>query len=478
MSHFHPLDFLDAAVARNPDGVALASTTQEITYTNFHTLVKQCALKLRAAGVRPGDVVVTKLSPYWEWIFMMAAHHEAAIVCSGAGVPDSPPFTINWVITDKADVALVADAHIVVDQEWISEAQLETDLPDRIEYESPDSVTVLMMTSGTTGSPKGASFTATNSFDRMTYLPFYGSADTPELCLMGLSTIGGYYIAMNAAKNAFAYLAVSAINPETVELAKRHNIENLIGSSMQLDAFVDVLDTTGQTLPTVTRLTTAGAVTPTAVFERLKSKFNAEVVSIYGATETGGVTFKTIKFGDAPNDSGAIASWAELQIVDENDNVLGADEIGKVRCRSTGTVSEYFRDPIATAEKFRHGWFYPGDLGSLSEDNHLYIGGREDEIINIGGVKFDPQIIDDFAKKLPNVLDVATARLDRNGGLPELAIAVVAAPNFSMASFEQELRAKFPDRCPTIYAQVESIPRSQMHKVMRQQIALEIKDRF
>ena len=89
-------------------------------------------------------------------------------------------------------------------------------------------------------------------------------------------------------------------------------------------------------------------------------------------------------------------------------------------------------------------------------------------------MKFDPQIIDDFARKLPHVLDVATARLDRGVELPDLAIAVVASDEFSMASFEQELRAQFPDRFPTIYAEVESIPRNQMRKVMRQEIAAKI----
>lgn len=437
-------------------------------------LVKQCAAKLRETGVRQGDVVVTKLSPYWEWIFMMAAHHEAAIVCSGAGVPNPPPFEINWVITDATGVDLRAGAHIVVDQEWIDSAKSVTDLPQRNEYETPESICVLMMTSGTTGSPKGAAFTVTNCLERMTYLPLYGSADTPEMCLMGLSTIGGYYIAMNAAKNASTYLAVGAINPETAELGIRHNIENLIGSSMQLDAFMDVVETAGYKLPSISRLTTAGAITPTAVFERIKRVFNAEVVSIYGATETGGVVHKTITFGDAPNDAGTIDSWAELQIVDENDQLVPADEVGKIRCRSIGTVAGYFRDPVATSEKFRDGWFYPGDLGSLSEDGHLFMGGREDEIMNIGGLKFDPVIIDDFVKTLPNVLDAATARIERDGKLPELAIAIVGAGDFDITVIEQALRAQFPDRHPTIYAQVESIPRNQMRKVLRQQIAIHI----
>lgn len=474
MSHFHPLDYLDSAVSVNPDGIALASSTQEITYSNLHTLVKQCALKLRSAGVRPGHVVVTKLSPYWEWIFMMATHHEAAIVCSGAGMPDSPPFTIDWVITDKAGIPLIADNHIVVDQQWISEAQIATDLPERIDYQSLESVTTLMMTSGTTGTPKGAMFTVQNLMDRMTYFSHYGTVDSPEMCLMGLSTIGGYFFALNAAKNKYTYLAVSAINPETAELANKFSIDHLVGSSMQLDYYLDVLDTTSISHPTVTRITTAGAVTPTAVFERLKKKFNAEVVSIYGATETGGIVFKTIKFGDAPNDAGAIGPWAELEIVDDNYQPVPNENVGRIRCKGYGTVSGYYKDPEATLEKYRDGWFYPGDLGSLSEDNHLFIGGREDEIINIGGVKFDPQIIDDFARKLPHVLDVATARLDRGVELPDLAIAVVASDEFSMASFEQELRAQFPDRFPTIYAEVESIPRNQMRKVMRQEIAAKI----
>ena len=471
MKPFHPLDYVEATTAESPEVIALASPAQQLNYRDLLELVKQCARKLRELGVKPGDVVVTKLSPYWEWIFMNAIHHEAAIVCSGAAVPNNPPFEVNWLISDTSDNAILASNTIVIDQGWIDEAKAVTPLPDRIEYDSPESIATLMMTSGTTGTPKGAAFTITNLLERMTYFNHYGTVDTPELCLMGLSTIGGYFFALNAAKNGYAYLAVNAINSETVKLANTFSIDHLVGSSMQLDTYVDVLDTAGLANPTVTRITTAGAITPTAVFDRLKKKFNAEVVSIYGATETGGIVFKTIKFGDAPNDAGVIGSWAEVQIVDEAHQPLPPDEIGRIRCRGIGTVSGYFRDSDATAAKYKDGWFYLGDLGSLSEDGHLYIGGREDEIINLGGFKFDPQVIDEFAKLQPHVRDVATAKIERDGQLPQLAIGLVTGPEFSIQEFEHALRVQFPDRHPTIYAEVESIPRNQMQKVQRQLLA-------
>lgn len=471
MTHFHPLDYLEVAAAKSPSAVALASPTQQLTYSEMFELVKQCAGKLRDHGIRPGDVVVTKLSPYWEWIFMQAIHHEAAIVCSGVGVPNDPPFEVSYLITDTSTNELQATNTIVISQEWIDLAKSAEALPDRIEYPADESTTTLMMTSGTTGTPKGAEFTVNDVYERMTYFNKYGTVDNQELCLMGLSTIGGYFFALNAAKNGFTYLAVNSISPETVQLANSYKIDHLIGASMQLDAYLDVLDNSGYSHPSISRITSAGAITPTALFERLKSAFNAEVVSIYGATETGGTVFKTIKFGDAPNDAGCPGYWVELEIVDDAGNKLAVDEVGKIRMRGIGVVNGYYKDAKATAEKFIDGWFYPGDLGSLDDAGHLYVGGREDEIINLGGLKFDPQIIDDFARLLPHVHDVAAAQVTINGGVPQLAVGIVPDENFSIQEFENALQAQFPDRSPTIYAEVNEIPRNQLRKVQRKILA-------
>jgi len=56
---------------------------------------------------------------------------------------------------------------------------------------------------------------------------------------------------------------------------------------------------------------------------------------------------------------------------------LAPGQEGQVRIRSEFAVEGYFRIPEETAAAFRHGWFYPGDIGSLDADRMLFITGRE-----------------------------------------------------------------------------------------------------
>mgnify|MGYP003353367339 CR=1 FL=1 len=58
--------------------------------------------------------------------------------------------------------------------------------------------------------------------------------------------------------------------------------------------------------------------------------------------------------------------------------------------RTPIVMQGYFRDPEQTKAAFRDGWFYPGDLGTLTDDGRLRLAGRSSEIVNAGGVKVDP----------------------------------------------------------------------------------------
>jgi acyl-coenzyme A synthetase/AMP-(fatty) acid ligase len=79
---------------------------------------------------------------------------------------------------------------------------------------------------------------------------------------------------------------------------------------------------------------------------------------------------------------------ADLEVVDGHDKQLPDGTAGVVRIRIRGNgLSQYFRDPDATAKAFRHGYFYPGDMAMRRADGRIRFLGRVADVLALGGNK-------------------------------------------------------------------------------------------
>ena len=93
---------------------------------------------------------------------------------------------------------------------------------------------------------------------------------------------------------------------------------------------------------------------------------------------------------------GQPSALLETEITDEQSNPLPAGEHGYVRCRGEGVAQAYFGNPDQSnfSEKLLDGWCYTGDMGYLDEEGYLCIDGRADDLINRGGEKIQPGLIE------------------------------------------------------------------------------------
>jgi acyl-CoA synthetase (AMP-forming)/AMP-acid ligase II len=69
--------------------------------------------------------------------------------------------------------------------------------------------------------------------------------------------------------------------------------------------------------------------------------------------------------------------------------------------------NHFLSDPIATSNSFKDGYFYPGDLGLINEKGRLVLAGRRDELLNLGGVKANPESLEEIALTVEGVLEAA-----------------------------------------------------------------------
>jgi len=102
--------------------------------------------------------------------------------------------------------------------------------------------------------------------------------------------------------------------------------------------------------------------------------------------------------------SGQATAGTELQIIDTNDNVMPVNVEGELRVRGLSVFDGYLNKDDETRQAFsQDGWFRTGDMALLNEQGHLKITGRTKNLINRGGVKYNPVEIEAMVNGLPQV---------------------------------------------------------------------------
>ena len=166
----------------------------------------------------------------------------------------------------------------------------------------------------------------------------------------------------------------------------------------------------------------------------------------------------------------------EVQVVTENAEELPTTGEGIVRIRTPMMVSSYIADRFISENVFRDGWFYPGDLGYFSRSGDLFITGRVSDQLNMGGIKLNPELVDEVIQSHPGIGEGACFALPSEVGIDRLAAAVVVTGPMdverTIRSLEKTIWEKFgPSRTPEAFFVVDNIPKNPNGKTMRRQLA-------
>jgi len=345
---------------------------------------------------------------------------------------------IQNLIYDSQGLMLSGGRNIRFDPSWVSS---KPGAPVRLDRMQPiDNSAIIFFTSGTTGLPKKV-VQPLAALDQLLKYPFTCASGAGEkiLIMPGLSTTFGFNRmceVLNAGKTAcFAADAESALS-----LIGLHGIEVAVTSAVQATSLASTRNVNPgyQTGSLKELFVGGGKLTPEAI-AAVRSALCRNVISQYGSTEAGVAALTPFDLlEDRP---GSIPlPWTELQIVDEAGQELPAGTEGHIRYR-TPQFAENLR--FAGQENVpgaRGGWFYPGDLGSLTADGILWFAGRSSDVLNRGGVKVSGARIEEILKTLPQVKDAATCAIMGPSGLEEIWIAVVPNGHVNIDGIKEVLR--------------------------------------
>jgi acyl-coenzyme A synthetase/AMP-(fatty) acid ligase len=190
---------------------------------------------------------------------------------------------------------------------------------------------------------------------------------------------------------------------------------------------------------------------------------NAEVIDAYGTTETGWLAIFSGKV------CGEVLPGVVVEIVDQHDQPLRYGETGQIRARSPEMALGYLNETLSKAV-FRDGWYYTGDFGRMQDARCIELFGRQDAMMNFGGIKIAPEAIEEVLLARAIAVDVAVLSRANHEGMEQLVVACVA-PRLSGIALDQALVSALGANLGVIkMLVVEQVPRNAAGKLMRAEL--------
>ncbi|MCV7077156.1 class I adenylate-forming enzyme family protein [Mycobacterium szulgai] len=355
------------------------------------------------------------------------------------------------------------------------------------EFPDPDSVAVVLFTSGTTSQPKAVELTHNNLTSYVTGTVEFDSAAPTDAALI---CVPPYHIAgVGAAlSNLYAGRKMVYLNnfdaSEWVRLANAEQVTTATVVPTMLDRIVGVLETGEHKLPHLRNLAYGGSKVGLPLVRRaLELLPDVGFVNAYGLTETSSTIavltpddHRTAQAASSAAVAKRLASVGqpvpgiELQIRDETGTVLGPGHTGELFVRGEQVSGRYTGIGSVLDE---NGWFPTKDIATLDEDGYLFIGGRSDDTIIRGGENIAPAELEEVLIEHPQVRDVAVVGVeDAQWGQAIVAVVVPAAgadpdPDELREHVRKTLRgSRTPDR--VVFR--DELPTTATGKVLRREI--------
>ncbi|UQA98061.1 AMP-binding protein [Streptomyces halobius] len=464
-----------AAVRRAPDRTALAYFDARLSYAETDALSDGIAAHLAGHGFRRGDRAAVMLQNTPHFVLALLGVWKAG----GVAVPVNPMYK-SWElrhILHDAEVAAVCcadrtwDAHLrataaetpsvriaLTASEWdlqtrddprvlgagqtpiaprlgaagtsIGPRERADDLltvartagriravPDDPEL-TADDLALISYTSGTSGTPKGA----TNTHGNISYNAERQRTghDLPE---------GATYFALAPLfhiTGMVCELAACIVNAGTLALAHRfeagvvldafleHRPAYTVGPSTAYMALMSHPDVTRDHFASFQVMSSGGAPLPPALVETFRSRCGTYLHNGYGLTECTAPCASVPPGKEAPVDtlSGTLAvgvpgADAVVRIIDEQGRDLPFGEQGEIAVRGPQVVPGYWRRPDATAKALPDGELRTGDIGFMDAGGWLYVVDRKKDMINASGFKVWPREVEDVLYTHPAVREAA-----------------------------------------------------------------------
>jgi acyl-CoA synthetase (AMP-forming)/AMP-acid ligase II len=483
-----------AGAARDPDRLAVVDERESVTYLDIDRRSTAVAHALRERGVYAGDAVA------------LLARNSAAFVVAQVAISkvgaDALYLNTGFAGPQLGDVLLTEGATAVIaDEEFVPLLdEVAPDLPRLVAWSDdpvPDSIGVLgaeiapeldppgrdgrhiILTSGTTGRPKGAARSAPSALSGMFELvalleaiPYRAQGTTvlaaPAFHAWGLANL------MLAMGLQSTLVMRRRFDPATtLELVERHAADTLVAVPVMVQRILDLPDGQRHRYDTSSLRIVAlsGSALAPALATRFLDEYGDVLYSLYGSTEVSYVSVAGPRdFRAAPASAGRVVRGVTVRLVDADGHDVAPGETGRIFAAS-GLVFDGY---TSGEDKSRLGGLTStGDVGRFDDDGRLYVEGRDDDMIVSGGENVFPAEVEDCLHRHPEVADVSVVGVE-DERFGQALVAHVVLRDGAAAS-PQDLRAHVKSRLATYKVPREivvhdELPRNETGKVLKREL--------
>lgn len=342
-----------------------------------------------------------------------------------------------------------------------------------------DDVALIQLTSGTTGRPKPVLLRhggvrvlldnvvgalRTGGGGRPTAAPM------PNLVPVSLSLWAGIYQVLFARVVGAPVVVMEAFDPqELVGLVRRFGIRSTVLPPAAMVTLTEAPDLDSLEPLRYVRSITA-PLSPLRA-RRFHDRFGVAVLNCYGQTEIGG---EIVGWSAADWKAHGLAKLGAAGRPHAGVEVRVDEGTGELQVR-TPALSAGYADGADLSDRLTDdGWFRTGDVGRVDDDGFVWIDGRLSDAVNRGGNKVFPAEVEEVLRLSPAVTDVAVAGVpdDRLGEVPWAFVVAARGATVDAAALEALCREHLaPYKVPVRFEAVMEIPRNEVGKVLRSQLA-------
>ena len=504
-----PLEFQRRTRRLYADRNAVVDGLLRLTYEQFFDRCDRWSTALQGLGVKPGDRVAY-LSPnsHSDLESFYAVPQIGAVI-----VPINfrlKPDEIKYILEHSGTKVVCAHADYLKTVEsirdscselehyvalegnpdgWLSyEALLEASTPEFAQAAIAErDLLAINYTSGTTSRPKGVMITHRNAYMNVvgTLLHVPMTCADRYLWTLPMFHANGWTFVWIVTAVGAAHICLRKVEPgKAFALMRDERVSMLCAAPTVLITLASTPAEQRGAVPEGIRVLTAGAPPAAQTIERLEGEFRWELTHLYGLTET--APFITVCEPRPEHRRLSSADRAEikarqgvelitsgdLRVVDDDGHEVPHDgqTLGEIVVRGNVVMEGYYRDPKATAEAMRGGWFHSGDAAVVHPDGYAEIRDRFKDVIISGGENISSVEVEGIMMRHPAVQEIAVVGMpDPKWGETPHGFVVfrpgTTATEAALIEFARKHMANF--KAPRKFVFVDELPKTATGKIQK-----------